>query len=184
MIHFGGILGLDLAKEWGWAVVGPDGNYVASGHRKLCGVDRGQDAYQLALSISDLITEFEPDWLIIEKPNSHHYGAARNLFGYAMVAHHVAHIRQLGFQEIVRGDAYKRVVGNGHAKKLAGVLYGRQFKPLLNSDDESDAILVAMAGHQWRQIKYEKPTPKQRAARRGKPTIAQIRKAEAVRLLP
>jgi Holliday junction resolvasome RuvABC endonuclease subunit len=148
----GGILGLDLAKSWGWAVVDPQGAYVASGHRTLSGTDRGENAHQLALSIADLITEYAPDWVVIEKPNSHHYGAARNLFGYAMVAHHVAHIRECGFHEIVRADAYKRVVGAGNAKKVSGVLYGRQFKPLLNSDDESDAILVAMAGHQIRTL--------------------------------
>jgi len=157
MSYLGGILGLDLAKEWGWAVVDPDGKYVASGNRKLRGTDRGEDAYQLALSVSDLITEYAPDWVIIEKPHSPHYGAARNLFGYAMVAHHVAHIRQLGFQEIARADAYKRVVGKGNAKKVAGVLFGRQFKPLLNSDDESDAILVAMAGHQFREAARHLP---------------------------
>ena len=149
-MSLGGVLGLDLARAWGWAVVDAQGAYVASGHRMLRGNDRGQNAHQLSLSIADLVTEYAPDWLIIEKPHSPHYGAARNLFGYAMVAHHVAHIRELGFQEIARADAYKRVVGKGNAKKVSGVLYGRQFKPLLNSDDESDAILVAMAGHQMR----------------------------------
>ena len=185
MVHSGGILGLDLAKQYGWAVVDAAGKYVASGHRKLCGLDRGQDAHQLALSIADLITEYEPDWVIIEKPHSPHYGAARNLFGYAMVAHHVAHIRQIGFHEIARADAYKRVVGTGNAKKVAGVLYGRQFKPLLNSDDESDAILVAMAGHQVRHMNDDKPVVlKLRTVRRGRPTVAQIKKAEAARHLP
>ena len=185
MVRSGGILGLDLAKQWGWAVVDADGHYVASGHRKLCGIDRGQDAHQLSLSIADLITEFGPDWVIIEKPHSPHYGAARNLFGYAIVAHLVAHIRQIGFHEIARADAYKRVVGSGNAKKVDGVLYGRQFKPLLNSDDESDAILVAMAGHQQRRMNDDKPIVlKPRTIRRGRATVAQVKKAEAARHLP
>lgn len=148
-----GVLGLDLAKSYGWAVVGQDGAYVDSGHRMLTGTDRGQHAHQLALAVADLVTEHSPDWIAIEKPHSPHYGASRNLFGYAMVAHMVAHIRELGFVEIARADAYKRVVGKGNAKKVSGVLFGRQFKPLLNSDDESDAILVAMAAHQMRDHK-------------------------------
>lgn len=145
-----GVLGLDLARKYGWAYIGPDGAYIASGHRILPNTGRGEEAHVLANSIADLVTEYAPDWIAIEKPHSHHYGASRNLFGYAFVAAMVAHIRELGFVEIGRTDAYKSVVGKGNAGKEAGVLYGRQFKPLLNSDDESDAILVAMAAHRMR----------------------------------
>ena len=153
-MSFRGVLGLDLARKYGWAIVDADGSYVASGHRELINTaDRGHQAHQLANSIADLVTEYAPDWIAVEKPNSRHYGAARNLFGYAMIAHMVAHIRELGFVEIVRSDAYKRVVGRGDAAKLVGVMFGRQFKPLLNSDDESDAILVAMAAHKMRSLK-------------------------------
>lgn len=180
----GGVLGLDLARDWGWAVVDANGNYVASGHRKLTGADRGQEAHQLSMSIADLVTEYVPDWIVIEKPHSHHYGAARNLFGYATVAHHVAHIRQLGFHEIARADAYKRVVGKGNAEKVAGVIFARQFKPLLNSDDEADAILVAMAGHKLRHMPQEPIVVKLRTVRRGRATPAQARRAEAARHLP
>jgi Holliday junction resolvasome RuvABC endonuclease subunit len=149
-----GILGLDLARAWGWAYVGPDGAYVASGHRALRnGAGRGEQAHQLQLSIADLVTEYGPDWIAIEKPHSPHYGASRNLFGYAMVAHWIAHIRELGFVELGRKECYLSIVGKGDAKKAAGVLFGRQFKPLLNSDDESDAILVAMAAHKLRERK-------------------------------
>jgi Holliday junction resolvasome RuvABC endonuclease subunit len=152
-----GTLGLDLARAWGWAVVSPSGEYVASGHRSLGNAPgRGGQAHQLAMAIADLVTEFGPQFIAVEKPNSQHYGAARNLFGYAMVAEMVAHIRELGYVEIVRGQAYLAVVGKGNAKKLSGVLFGRQFKPLLNSDDESDAILVAMAAHKMR-VNAEKP---------------------------
>ena len=147
----GGILGLDLARSWGWASVNQYGEYIASGHRSLPNDgDRGKGAHYLALAIADLVTEFAPDFIAVEKPNSRHYGAARNLFGYATVAAMTAHVHELGYQELVRSDCYKRVVGKGNAKKLAGVEFARQFKPLCNSDDESDAILVAMAAHQMR----------------------------------
>jgi len=150
----GGVLGLDLACKWGWAYVEPlDGAYAASGHRKLWIGDHGQQAHQLAMAIADLVTEYAPDWIAIEKPNSHHYGASRALFGYATIAAMVAHIREVGFVEITRADAYKRIVGAGNAKKISGVMFGRQFKPLLNSDDESDAILIALAAHQMRERK-------------------------------
>ncbi len=146
-----GVLGLDLAKSYGWAYVSDDGHYVASGHRVLRTVDRGEAAQQLQLSISDLVTEFAPDFIAIEKPHSPHYGAARNLFGYATIAHLVAHVRELGFAELGRAECYKSVVGKGNAKKAAAVEWARQFKPLLNSDDESDAILVAFAAHKLRE---------------------------------
>lgn len=147
----GGILGLDLALKYGWAVVDPCGRYVASGHRSLRIGDRGEQAHQLSQAIADLVTEYGPDWIAIEKPHSPHYGAARNLFGYAMIAAQIAHIRELGFYELSRAECYLSMVGKGNAKKVAGVTFGRQFKPLLNSDDESDAILVAMAAHKLRQ---------------------------------
>lgn len=150
----GGILGCDLARRWGWAYVGPDGRYIASGHRELRnGAERGEQAHQLAMSIADLVTEYAPDWIAIEKPHSPHYGASRNLFGYAIVAHMVAHIRELGFVEIGRTDAYKAVVGQGNAQKISGVMFARQFKPLLNSDDEADAVLIAMAAHKRRSMR-------------------------------
>jgi len=150
----GGVLGLDLARKWGWAAIGPGGDYVASGHRALrVGADRGEQAHQLQNSIADLVTKYGPDWIAIEKPHSPHYGASRNLFGYAMIAHWVAHIRELGFVELSRAECYLSIVGKGNAKKASGVLFGRQFKPLLNSDDESDAILVAMAAHKLRENK-------------------------------
>lgn len=145
-----GVLGLDLAAKYGWAYVSDDGRYVASGHRELRAADHGARAHQLQLSISDLVTEFAPDFIAVEKPNSHHYGAARSLFGYATIAHWVAHVRELGYAELVRGECYKSVVGKGNAKKIAAVEWARQFKPLLNSDDEADAVLVAFAAHKMR----------------------------------
>jgi Holliday junction resolvasome RuvABC endonuclease subunit len=150
-----GVLGLDLAAKYGWAYVDSAGRYVASGHRELRKADRGACAHQLQQSISDLVTEFCPDFIAVEKPNSRHYGAARNLFGYATVAHWVAHVRELGYAELVRGECYRLVVGKGNAQKIAGVEWARQFKPLLNSDDESDAILVAFAAHKLRESNAE-----------------------------
>jgi len=148
-----GVLGLDLARKYGWAYISPNGTYIASGHRLLSNGSRGEQANQLQNSIADLVTEYGPDWIAIEKPHSPHYGASRNLFGYAMIAHWVAHIRELGFVELSRSECYLSIVGKGNAKKASGVLFGRQFKPLLNSDDESDAILVAMAAHKLRERK-------------------------------
>lgn len=147
----GGVIGLDLARLWGWAAVDHDGVYLGSGHRSiLAGASRGAQAQQLQLAVADLVTRFRPTQIAIEKPHSHHYGASRNLFGYAMVAHWVAHIRELDFIELGRSECYLSVVGKGNAKKLSGVMFARQFKPLLNSDDEADAILVAMHAHKLR----------------------------------
>jgi Holliday junction resolvasome RuvABC endonuclease subunit len=146
-----GVIGLDLARKYGWAYISRDGEYIASGHEALPQTERGHQAHCLQLKIADLVQEYCPHWIAIEKPHSHHYGASRNLFGYAMVAHMVAHIRELGFVEIARSEAYKSVVGKGNAKKVSGVEFGRQFKPLLNSDDESDAILIALAAHKMRE---------------------------------
>jgi Holliday junction resolvasome RuvABC endonuclease subunit len=145
------VLGLDLAKSYGWAYIAPDGGYVASGKRILRGVDRGTMAHELQMSIADLVTEFAPDWIAIETPHSHHYGASRNLFGYAMVAHWVAHVRELGFVELGRSECYAACVKDGKkSTKLGGVVWARQFKPLLNGDDEADAIMVAMTAHMRR----------------------------------
>lgn len=147
-----GVLALDLAGSYGWAYVDGRGEYVASGHRVLRpSADRGEKAHQLAMAIADLVTEYGPDWIAVEKPNSKHYGAARNLFGYAMIAHMVAHIRERGYVELSRAECYQRVVGRGNAKKIAGVEFARRYKPLCNSDDEADAILIAFAAHQIRE---------------------------------
>ena len=148
-----GLIGLDLAASWGWCAIAANGTYIDSGHKSLSPYpERGEKAHVLMSAISDLVTQFNPDWIAIEKPHSQHYGAARNLFGYAMIAHQVAHIRELGFIELARSECYAAVVGKGNAKKASGVTFCRQFKPLLNSDDESDAILVALAAHQRRFV--------------------------------
>lgn len=145
-------LGLDLGAKFGWAVVhSSSGLYVRSGHRELpAGLDYGQAAHRLSMCIADLIDAHSVTSVWIEKPVSQHYGAQRRLFGYATVAHLVAHLHHADSHEINRSEAYLAMVGKGNAPKFKGVLFGRQFKPLLNSDDESDAILVAMAAHKLR----------------------------------
>ena len=146
------IRALELAGRYGWAVVSRDGSYVASGHRELRpSADRGEKAHQLANSIADLITEFSPEFIAIERPIVGPYGAVRNLYGYAMVVHMVAHIRELGFLELQRSSTYAAIVGNGGAKKVTAVEFARRYKPLCNSDDEADAVLVAFAAHKLRE---------------------------------
>jgi Holliday junction resolvasome RuvABC endonuclease subunit len=105
------------------------------------------------MAIADLIDEYGVRSVWTEKPVSHHYGAQRRLFGYSTVVALVAHLHHCDYYEINRSEAYRLVVGKGNAPKLDGVLFGRQFKPLLNSSDESDAILVALAAHKQRDRK-------------------------------
>jgi Holliday junction resolvasome RuvABC endonuclease subunit len=150
------LLALDLAASYGWCAVDDNGAYIASGHRTLrASASRGEKAHQLAMSIADLIDEYGPDWVVIEKPHSPHYGAARNLFLFAGIAEMVAHIHERGYFELARSECYARVVGKGNAKKVSGIEFARRFKPLCNSDDESDAILVAFAAHQVRMESKE-----------------------------
>ena len=153
-LHYDGpdvILGLDLGNQWGWAVVDHRGVYKCSGHRSLGSYEEGPQAHKLSMAIADLIDEYHATALWIEKPVSRHYGAQRRLFGYATIAAVVAHLHQIDYGEINRSAAYLAVVGKGNAPKLDGVLFGRRYKPLLNSDDEGDAILVALAAHKLRE---------------------------------
>lgn len=182
------ILALDLARHYGWAVVDAAGQYVASGARELpTAPTSGAQMHMLSMSIADLIDEYAPEWVAIEKPihtgKFTSFQTARNLYSYAAIAGMVAHIRELGFVEIGRSTCCKLVLGDGRAKKAAGVVFARQFKPLLNSDDEADAVLVAMAAHKLRHpepVAPKSPTRK-RAAR---PSASQIARMEANRCLP
>lgn len=142
------ILGLDCGASYGWAVVNDLGLYVRSGHRELpAGLDLGPSCHSFSMAIADLIDEFGVTAVWAEKPVSQHYGAQRRLFAYNAVAALVAHLHHAEYREINRSEAYLAVVGRGNAPKLDGVLFGRQYKPLLNSSDEGDALLVALAGH-------------------------------------
>jgi Holliday junction resolvasome RuvABC endonuclease subunit len=146
------ILGLDCGAAYGWAVVDDLGAYVRSGHRELpSGLDLGPSCHRFSMSIADLIDEFGITLVYAEKPVSQHYGAQRRLFAYPAIAALIAHLHHADYREINRSEAYLAVVGKGNAPKLSGVLFGRQFKPLLNSDDEGDAILVALAAHKLRE---------------------------------
>lgn len=144
------ILALDLAQSFGWCVVNRSGEYVASGHQSLPNTHRGKRLYELRKCLEELIDIYQPDWMAVEKPVSHHYGAARNLFSFAGLAELLAEDYSLGYIELNRSECYKAVLGAGNAGKVSGIVYARQFKPLLNSDDESDAVLVAMAAHKMR----------------------------------
>lgn len=146
------ILGLDCGAAYGWAVVNLVGGYVRSGHRELPpGLDLGPSCHRFSMSVADLIDEFRIRLVFAEKPVSPHYGAQRRLFAYNAVAALVAHLHHAEYREINRSEAYLAVVGKGNAPKLDGVLFGRRYKPLLNSDDEGDAILVALAAHKLRE---------------------------------
>lgn len=146
------ILGLDLANKWGWAVVDAEGQYVNSGHQQLsASAPLGQRMHGLHLSLADLVTDYQPDFIVIETPHSPDYGAARVLFAYAGIAAQIAYIRERGYQELARSTVYKTVLGKGNLSKAEGVKWARQHKPLLNSDDESDAMLVAFAAHTMRE---------------------------------
>lgn len=152
----GGVIGLDLAQRYGWAAVDVYGRLTASGHRDLrSDLSLGERCHQLTMSIADLVTEYRPDFLAIEKPihagRFTAFATARALYAYAACAEMVAHIHQVGYAELARSTCTKRVLGNGRADKAAGVLFARHFKPLLNSDDEADAILVAFAAHGMRE---------------------------------
>ena len=146
------ILGLDLGASHGWAVVDRFGAYVRSGHRKFTTVhDLGAQVHQLSMSISDLCDEFGIEAVWVEAPTSRNYLAQRRLFAYPAVAAWVAHVKELAYDEIFHNQACKLLIGKGNATKTDGVIYARQFKPLLNSDDEADAILVALAAHKLRE---------------------------------
>ena len=111
------------------------------------GSSKGERMHHLSMSIADLCTQYPIDIMAVEKPNSRHHSTLRVLASYASAAAMVAHIHEIEYQEIVRGEAYKLVVGKGNAPKSEGVLYGRRYKPLLNNDDEGDSIVIAMAAH-------------------------------------
>jgi Holliday junction resolvasome RuvABC endonuclease subunit len=151
----GNILALDLAAKFGYAVVDHAGFYCTSGHRILTSTDRGRRLHQLALSLNDLIDEFGAEFIAIERPI--HSGprtslnTARALYGYTGVAEMVAHVREIGFVEIPRADALKRALGKGRAEKAECVAWCQQFKAGLSSEDEADAILVAMAAAEYRR---------------------------------
>lgn len=152
-----GILGLDLARKYGWAYIGPDGGYIESGARELdSAAPIGEQMHRLSMSISDLIDEFAPDWVAIEKPihggKFTAFGTALKLYGYAAVAAMVTHIHELGFVQLQRSSCCKAILGSGKAKKADGIAYVRRnFVPLCNSDDQADAILVALTAHKMRQ---------------------------------
>jgi Holliday junction resolvasome RuvABC endonuclease subunit len=151
----GGVLGLDLAASYGWAYVDHTGAYVASGHRQVAADSSlGRRAYYLKQSICDLITEYAPDWIAIEAPihagKITHFRTARSLYVYAGAAEEVSYLRELGFIEFPRSTCCKAVLGFGNAKKEDGVKFARSLKPSLQSDDEADAILVALTGHKRR----------------------------------
>lgn len=147
------ILAIDCGQKFGWAVVNEAGGYVRSGHRELpAGLGFGPSAHHFSMAIADLIDQFCIRAVWAEKPVSQHYGAQRRLFGYSTVAALVAHLHHCDYHEINRSEAYRLVVGKGNAPKLDGVLFGRKFKPLLNSDDEGDSILVAFAAHKLRSL--------------------------------
>jgi Holliday junction resolvasome RuvABC endonuclease subunit len=142
------ILGLDCGHNWGWAVVDDRGAYVRSGHRQLpADLDLGPSCHRFSMAIGDLIDEFAITSVWAEKPVSQHYRAQRRLFAYPAIAALIAHLHLAGYHEINRSEAYRTLLGKGDAPKLSGVLFGRQYKPLLNSDDEGDALLVALAGY-------------------------------------
>lgn len=153
----GGVLGLDLARKYGWAYVDATGAYVASGHRELSAADPiGRQMHRLSMSIADLIDEFHPEWVAVEKPiltgKFTSFDTAVKLMGYAAVASLVAEVREVGFQAVPRSSACKAVVGKGKIAKAEGVLHVRQhYEPLCNSDDQADAILVALTAHKWRE---------------------------------
>lgn len=147
-----GVLGLDLAANYGWAYVDGQGRYVASGHAKVAAdTNLGRRAYFLRQAIADLVTDYRPDWIAIEAPihagKMTHLRTARSLYVYAAAAEEVAYLRELGFIEFPRSTCCKAVLGFGNAKKPDGLAFARGFKPSLQSDDEADAILVALTGH-------------------------------------
>lgn len=151
----GGVLGLDLAGRWGWAYVDGQGRYVASGCREMSqAATLGQRSHYLKLAIADLITEFAPEWVAVEKPiNRGKFSsieALRALYSYATAAQEVAYLREVGYAEFGRSTCCKVVLGDGRAKKPDGLAYARTLKPCIRHDDEADALLVALTAHRNR----------------------------------
>ena len=151
----GGCLGLDLAAAWGWSYIDATGRFVASGHQKVApGTSLGRRAYFLKQAILDLVTEHNPAWIAIEKPihagKMTHFATARALYVYAAAAEEVAYLREIGFHEFARSTCCKEVLLDGRAKKPDGVAFAKTLKPTITSDDEADAILVALTCHRHR----------------------------------
>lgn len=149
------ILAFDLARRYGWAVVDSNGAYVASGCRELAAlVLDGEQYHRLALSIADLVDQYAPEWIAVEKPI--HTGrttsiqTARALYCYAGIAAMTAYLREIGYVELARSSCCKQILGSGLATKADGVAFARQYKPGLASEDEADAILVALTAHKSR----------------------------------
>lgn len=144
----GCILALDLAAKYGWAIIDKTGRYVTSGHDKLTGGYLGRRMNQLYAELARLTAEYGPDWIATEAPIQRTgFLTARALYAYSGVAQMVADDAHIGYAEFSRTDYCKAILGTGHADKATGVLHARQFKPLLNSDDEADAILVGLCAH-------------------------------------
>lgn len=151
------ILALDLGFLYGYAVIGPTGAIAASGARKLRGNAGGARLACLHNSLCDLVTEYAPEHIAIEKPihrgGQTGFPVARALYEYAGVAALIAHWRELGFVEINRASAYKVVLGRGNAKKEQALAYVREVLGIVDaSQDQADAIIVGLAVHRDREV--------------------------------
>jgi Holliday junction resolvasome RuvABC endonuclease subunit len=150
------VLALDLGAAYGFAIISPTGEIVASGARNLRGDAGGPRLACLHNSLCDLVTEYAPEHIAIEKPihagRFTAFGTARALYEYAGLAALIAHWREIGFVEINRMSAYKAVLGRGNAKKDDALAYVRDTLGIANaSQDEADAVIVGLAVHADRE---------------------------------
>ena len=141
------ILGLDLAKSTGWAVL-DKGQLIASGTQvfeKRRGESNGIMFLKLQKFLRTLIQRYEPQLIAYEQ--AHFRGAGTEiLVGYQTHTQSVAEEAKIESVGIHTGTVKKAFTGKGNASKqevmeMAELLFGVE----LTSDDEADAIAVAYA---------------------------------------
>jgi Holliday junction resolvasome RuvABC endonuclease subunit len=162
MTSRGGVLGLDLAAAWGWALIGGQRKLVDSGHRAFTlHYPIATRCLKLGAAIADLAAQFEPAAIVIEKPISTRttsYWTLRALMSFATKAEEIAIARQIRFFELPRSSCCLHLLGQGHgnAKKPESLAWVQEhWSGKVTSFDEADAVLVALTGFD----KFHAPLP-------------------------
>lgn len=146
----GAILGLDLARLWGWAVIDADGFYIASGNGELDADSIGARVHMLREVIYKIVAQYPVAWIVAEDPITHSYKVARHLFSYLYAADEVASCLRVGFFAMKRRDAVTRLFPTSRISKEEGLAWVQTINPSVISYDEADAMIVARAFHQVR----------------------------------
>lgn len=142
------ILGIDLGRRFGWAVLDSQGRHLAGGSIRLEKEHMGQRLVELANHIHRIGMAYKVDAVVVEEPPYVQNAAThRDLSAYWGVVLVEAEDRLVPYTDVAVGTLKKFATGDGRAsKKDMRHAFEEHFGSVPDDDNHADAAFCALYG--------------------------------------